>query len=313
MRNRNILFFVLIVTSSFLIGCIGQKATDETPTRGNIKIAVDESYKLLMDAEIYTFQSLYPDAKLNTTVTNEFDAVSLLLKDSVRLIVISRQLTTAEDNQLKSKQFIARSTKIAFDALAFIVNKDNPDSNLRFDQIKDIFSGKISKWNQINKNSKLEGINVVFDNAKSGNTRYVKEKFNITGNFPANCFAVNSNEEVVNYIENNKNGLGIISVNWISDSQDTVSNKFLQKIVVAGVSEDGDDEGLGPFLKPYQGYIAEGSYPFVREVYIICRESFAGLGTGFASFVAGDQGQRIIRRSGLVPAQMPIRLVEIKR
>jgi phosphate transport system substrate-binding protein len=299
--------------SSLLIGCIGQKATDETPTRGNIKIAVDESYKLLMDAEIYTFQSLYPDAKLNTTVTNEFDAVSLLLKDSVRLIVISRQLTTAEDNQLKSKQFIARSTKIAFDALAFIVNKDNPDSNLRFDEIKDIFLGKISKWNQINKSSKLEGINVVFDNAKSGNTRYVKEKFNITGNFPANCFAVNSNEEVVNYIQNNKNGLGIISVNWISDSQDTVSNKFLQKIVVAGVSEDGDDEGLGPFLKPYQGYIAEGSYPFVREVYIICRESFAGLGTGFASFVAGDQGQRIIRRSGLVPAQMPIRLVEIKR
>jgi phosphate transport system substrate-binding protein len=299
--------------SSLLIGCIGQKATDETPTRGNIKIAVDESYKLLMDAEIYTFQSLYPDAKLNTTVTNEFDAVSLLLKDSVRLIVISRQLTTAEDNQLKSKQFIARSTKIAFDALAFIVNKDNPDSNLRFDQIKDIFSGKISKWNQINKNSKLEGINVVFDNAKSGNARYVKEKFNIAGNFPTNCFAVNSNEEVVNYIQNNKNGLGIISVNWISDSQDTISNKFLQKIIVAGVSEDGDDEGLGPFLKPYQGYIAEGSYPFTREVYIICRESFAGLGTGFASFVAGDQGQRIIRRSGLVPAQMPIRLVEIKR
>ena len=124
---------------------------------------------------------------------------------------------------------------------------------------------------------------------------------------------MNSNEEVVNYIQNNKNGLGIISVNWISDSQDTISNKFLQKIVVAGISEDGDDEGLGPFLKPYQGYIAEGSYPFIREVYVICRESFAGLGTGFASFVAGDQGQRIIRRSGLVPAQMPIRLVEIKR
>jgi len=237
----------------------------------------------------------------------------LLLKDSVRLVVLSRQLTKTEDDQLKSKQFVARSTKIAYDALAFIVNKDNPDSNLRFDQIKDIFSGKISKWSQINKISKLEGINVVFDNAKSGNPRYVKEKFKITSNFPSNCFAVNSNAEVVNYIQNNKNGLGIISVNWISDTQDTISNKFLQKIIVAGISEEGDDEGMGPFLKPYQGYIADGSYPFIREVYTICREPFAGLGTGFASFVAGDQGQRIIRRSGLVPAQMPIRLVEIKR
>jgi phosphate transport system substrate-binding protein len=313
MKNKFILALSIAVILSLLTGCIGQKATDETTTRGNIKIAVDESYKLLMDTEVFTFQSLYPDAKINAIITNEFDAVNLLLQDSVRLIVISRQLTKAEDDQLKSKQFIARNTKIAFDALAFIVNKDNPDSNLRFDQIRDIFSGKISKWSQINKNSKLEGINVVFDNAKSGNPRYVKEKFKIADNFPSNCFAVKSNEEVVNYIKNNKNGLGIISVNWISDSQDTISNKFLQQIIVAGISEEGDIEGYGPFMKPYQGYIAEGSYPFTRDVYTICREPYAGLGTGFASFVAGDQGQRIVRRSGLVPAQIPIRLVEIKR
>jgi phosphate transport system substrate-binding protein len=67
------------------------------------------------------------------------------------------------------------------------------------------------------------------------------------------------------------------------------------------------------FCKPYQGYIAERSYPFCRDVYMISRETFSGLGTGFVSFVAGDQGQRIILKSGLVPATMPVRLIEIRK
>src|SRR5665647_333333 len=41
-----------------------KKFTDETPTRGTIKIAIDESYQLLADAELYTFQSIYKDAKV---------------------------------------------------------------------------------------------------------------------------------------------------------------------------------------------------------------------------------------------------------
>jgi len=46
---------------------------------------------------------------------------------------------------------------------------------------------------------------------------------------------------------------------------------------------------------------------------VINREYFSGLGTGFAQFIAGEKGQRIFLKSGLVPAQMPIRLVEVKK
>ena len=45
---------------------------------------------------------------------------------------------------------------------------------------------------------------------------------------------------------------------------------------------------------------------------MINRETFAGLGSGFISFVAGEKGQRIILKSGIVPAAMPIRLIQIK-
>jgi phosphate transport system substrate-binding protein len=53
-------------------------------------------------------------------------------------------------------------------------------------------------------------------------------------------------------------------------------------------------------------------YPFLRDLYIVSREARAGLGTGFATYVASDDGQRIILRSGLMPATQPVRVIEVK-
>lgn len=294
-------------------GCnmMGPQPLKETPTRGNISISVDESFKLLFDAELYTFHSQYPDAMIKANYKPESDVLADLMNDSVRTVVLTRDLTKAEKELLFSQKFVARSTKVAHDGLALIVNHDNPDTLLLVEQLEAIFRGKLSSWNQISPKSQSIPINVVFDNNKSGNVRYIREKFSLTGNFPANCFAVNSNEEVINYVENNRSALGIISVNWVSDKSDSTSNRFLKNIRVVEVGTSNDTRSN--FSKPYQGYIAEASYPLCRDVYMISREPFAGLGTGFVSFVAGDQGQRIILKSGLVPATMPIRLVQVKK
>jgi len=40
-------------------------------------------------------------------------------------------------------------------------------------------------------------------------------------------------------------------------------------------------------------------------------EAYNGLGSGFATFVGSDKGQRIILKDGLVPANSPIRLIEV--
>jgi phosphate transport system substrate-binding protein len=303
-----ILFFV-IVPSIILNGCGQSNQITETPTTGNIKISVDESYQLLLDTQIFTFQSIYTFAKINPTYKPEVDVFKDFMNDSVRTIVVNRKLTQNEEDVLKSKSFIPITTKIAYDALAFITNKNNNDSLLKFNQINDIFNGTINQWNQINPKSKLKDLIVVFDNNHSGNVRYIKEKFNIKQNFPSNCFAVKSNEEVINYVEKNENAIGLISVNWISDSDDSVTINFKKRVKVVSVENPTN----GVFSKPYQGYIAEGSYPFIRDVYMICRETFTGLGSGFIQFVAGDKGQRIILKSGLVPATMPVRLVEVTK
>lgn len=297
-----------------LYSCDGNPSKlGESPTSGNIKISCDGSFELIINAEINTFQSLYANAKIHPSYKPEAEVVEDFLNDSIRTIIITRKLTKDEEQVLARTQNFARTTKVAHDGICFITSKENPDSNLRYDQIEAIFSGKLNKWSQIDPKSKLGDLLVVFDNARSSNFRFVQDTFMMGSTPPANCFAVKSNAEVLAYVKNKKNAIGVIGLNWISDKDDTISHNFLSDIRIMAIGNQGDTEGNGMFRKPFQGYIADGSYPLIRDVYVICRESFAGLGSGFASFVAGDVGQRIILKSGLVPATMPIRLVRVKK
>lgn len=303
-------FFVLI----FLSGCFRTtplQFTDEAATRGNIKVGVDESFQLLLDTEIYTFLAIYKDAKVTPIYKPELGILEDFMKDSVRFIVTTRNLTKNEDEYLKSRQIIPRTTKIAYDALALIVNSKNADSLMQYTKVRDIFLSKITNWKQINTKSQSNDISVVFDNEKSGNVRYFVEKFNLPSKLPKNFYAVNNNADVISYVEKHENAIGIISVNWVSDKHDSLSQSFLKRIKVVAITSELDPEGVD-YYRPYQGFIADKSYPFIRDVYIINRETFTGLGSGLAAFIAGEKGQRIILKSKLVPATMPVRLVRIK-
>jgi phosphate transport system substrate-binding protein len=123
----------------------------------------------------------------------------------------------------------------------------------------------------------------------------------------SNAFAVKSNPEVIDYVSKHKNALGVLSVNWISDLDDPKVQNFLKEIKVVEVAEH---EGMTAY-RPYQAYIKTKEYPFTRNVYMINRQTRAGLGMGFVSFVAGEKGQLMILKSGLIPAIAPVRMVEI--
>lgn len=305
------LFAAIVVSLMVFQSChnpMGQQQVKESPTAGNISICVDESFKLLFDTQVYTFETLYLDAKITPIYKPEADVLDAFLKDSVQTVVLTKDLSQEQRDKLLQDHFVVKTTKIAQDALALIINPGNNDSLMLVDQLAGLFRGKITSWKQINPKSDGSDISVVFDNNKSGNVRYFREKFDLKGDFPANFFAVNSNEEVLKYVEKNRNALGIISVNWISDRNDSVSNRFLKSVRVVEVGTDPQS-----YYRPYQAYIADGSYPLCREVFMLNRETFTGLGTGFVNFVAGDQGQRMVLRSGLVPSTMPIRLIKINK
>jgi phosphate transport system substrate-binding protein len=288
----------------------GNTALQEGPTRGDIKITADESFKPLIDAEVYTFTRLYINAKIKAQYKPEVDVINDFMHDSIKVIVTSKKLTEDQIQYLRDSLIIARTVTFAYDGLALVTNKQNKDTLLKYDQVKDIFLGNSVSWKDLDPKSKLGGIRVIFDNTKSGNIRYFKELFDIRDSLPDNFYAVKNNTEVIDFVSRNTDALGIVSVNWISDKDDSTSMSYIKKVNILGLSRPLFDDGS--YYRPDQGWIYDKSYPFVREVYMISRETFTGLGAGFIQWATAEQGQRIVLRSGLVPATMPIRLVQIK-
>jgi len=225
-------------------------------------------------------------------------------------MLTSRKLSTNEEAYLKENLIVPRTTHIAWDGIAFLVNQKNPDSKIRYNTIMDLFTGKLNSWKQINPQSRLGNIKIVFDNQGSSNVRYLMSKFGISA-LPEYCYSAGSNPAVIDYVEANPDAIGIISVNWVSDPDDSITHAFLSRVNVVSVTPEVYSEGPD-FFTPHPAYIADKSYPFIREVYAISRETFTGLGKGFIAFVAADQGQRIILKMGMVPATMPVRLVQIR-
>ncbi len=309
------LSFLLLLLLAALSSC-GSKYNEkqlskETPTRGNIKIAVDEAYQLLIDSEIVVFESIYKHANITPIGASEDSILKLFMDDSVRLMITSRKLSANEEAYLNEKLYHPRTTHIAWDAVAFVVNKSNGDNQIRYNTIRDILNGKVTRWNQLNAASKRGDIQVVFDNQGSSNVRYLMNKFNIE-TLPDYCYSASSNPAVIDYVEQHPNALGIISVNWISDPDDSITHNFLNRVNVVAITPEVYSEG-SDFYTPHPAYISDKSYPFIREVYAISRETFSGLGSGFINFLAHDQGQRIVLKMGMLPATMPIRLVQVRK
>lgn len=297
------------ITLASCNGPDGKPEPTDTPTSGNVKIVVDESYALLFDTQIYTFHSFYKNAHVDVSYLPETEAIKALFNDSCKVIVINRDLTDNEKKGFKDQKIFPKSIKIAEDAVALVVNPSNTDTTITVDKLRSILAGETLKWKDINPSSSLGDIQVVFDNPGSANARYMKDTLLGGKDLGKNSSAVKSNKEVIEYVSKNENALGIISVNWISDRDDTLSQSFLKKIKVVGVAKN---EGSKAY-KPYQAFISTKDYPFTRSVYMISRQTRAGLGMGFVAFVAGEKGQRIILKSGLLPATMPVRVIQIRK
>jgi len=296
----------------FAVRCAGGGAVnEETPTAGNIRIVADESFQPIVNSEISTFTGLYKRAKITPTFVPEKDLIAAFLKDSVKLVVTSWEPSEEQKQLLFQTQIVVRKIAVAYDAIALVLNKENKDSLFTYQNVNDLFTGKITDWSTLSSTSKLGKISVVFDSDKSANIRYFKEMFKLTDQLPSNFYAVKSNAEVIDYVSKNKGAIGLVSINLIADEDDPSCRAYKSKIKIAAVSHQYLNPGT--YSMPDQGSIYDKSYPFTRTVNLVSRETFRGLASGFSTFFAAEQGQRIVLKSGLVPATMPIRLVQIKK
>lgn len=284
----------------------------DTYTSGVIEIAADESFQPIVQEEVDVFEGIFPLAGIVPRYTTEVDAINLLLKDSVRLAITTRTLTAEEINSFHSRKFYPREIKLATDALALIVNRQNPDTLISVRDIRRILTGEVKNWKEVYPGSRLKEIRVVFDNPNSSTVRFATDS--ICGRKPLSTTevkALRTNQQVIDYVAQTPGAMGVIGVNWLGNRSDTTHLSFRDEIRVMAVSAEEVATAENSY-KPYQAYLYYGDYPLTRSIYILLNDPRNSLPWGFASFLTSDRGQRIILKSGLVPATQPVRIVDVK-
>lgn len=310
MRKNNVI--VLISFLVLLTVSCGQKKTagnQNTLTSGYIKIAVDQTLQSVIQQEIDVFEGLYP-VDINPIFTTEQEAVELLKLDSVRFAVTARKFTPSELDYFHKKTFQPEAVRIAIDGIAIITHPSNKDSVISVRDMQKILTGEIARWDQIFPGSILGNIQVVFDNSKSSIVRYANDSICRDKLLSNSLNALTLNEEVVEHVAKVPNAMGLIGVNHISDENDSTVIEFTRKIRVMRVSYD-DVATATNSVQPYQYYLYTGEYPFRREIFVLLNDPRGELPKGFTRFISSDQGQRIIKRTGLLPSTMPIQAVKI--
>jgi len=289
-------FFFSVV--ALLVSCKQSEANanKETILKGKTTLLVDETVKPLIEDQIAVFESTYK-ATIVLEPKSEKEVMQAFLKDTSRIVVLSRELNADEAKVFERLKIKPRTTKIATDAIALISNKKDLDTLVAMRDVVAFLKGSTQ--------TKIKGL--VFDNPNSSTVRYMTSLAEVKEVPQNGVYSFKSNEEVVKFVAENEGMIGVIGVNWLLQPTPNIKN-YLTNINVLSV------QGLNKnsYFAPTQNNLAEGTYPLARDLFIINCQGYSGLGMGFASFLAGEIGQRIVLKSGMLPTTMPGRKILIK-
>jgi phosphate transport system substrate-binding protein len=291
----------ILVASVVLFGSCQQSGPSEvqTYTSGKEVLLVDESLAPIIEDQTYVFESTYPNAKLELRLKSENELINSFIDDEAQVAILSRELTARERSHFDSRKIKIRVNRFAVDGIALIAHKSINDSTANVDDIIKILRGESSDLGSL-----------IFDNANSSTVRYFKELAGVKELPEKGVYALKTNVEVIKYVHDNPGTIGVVGVNWIVQPPVELETQ-VSSLTILGVKNLEGKPGADAYYKPFQNDIALGMYPLTRSLYIVNCEGGPGLGTGFASFIAGERGQRIVLKSGLLPDSIPSRVINI--
>ncbi|GFN36182.1 substrate-binding domain-containing protein [Tepidimicrobium xylanilyticum] len=109
---------------------------------GTIVVAGSTSVTPLMEKFVEAYQKLNPDVSIEIQSTGSSAGMQSAMEGTANIGMASRELKESELKELKN-------VVVALDGIAIIVNNNNPTDNLSIDQIKSIYMGEITNWNEI--------------------------------------------------------------------------------------------------------------------------------------------------------------------
>ena len=267
---------VTMVGGSF-VGC-GNNSSDGNSEGGEVTISISGSTSVgpLMGklAEKFELENSNVSIEINEV------ASSAGIKDAINGVseigMSSRELKDEEASAVKA-------TTIAYDGIAIITNKNNPIKNITIDQIKGIYTGQITNWNQI-EGGKDAPIVVVSREEGSGTRDAFQEIVGYKSEeLLADAMIANATGAVKETVATNDNAIGFVSFEYLDDKVNIVSVENVE---------------------PKAELVQSGEYKISRPFILVNKtDGLSEEGQKLIDFILSDEGQTLVKENKAIPVK----------
>lgn len=320
MKN-NIMYIFVFSMMIFFSGCKFDEIKSVTTT-GELTIVVDENVEPLMKAEIKEFERLNPEAKVNIKVVPTKVAKADLINGDTKFIVVTRNFDDEEKAVLEKNKTEVKEYPIAVDGIGFIVNPKNPVKKVTSDDLKNIFTGKFTKWTEIKSEQdksqdeeagkffkgSIDKLKIFIQRKNSSTYDYVLDSILKKTEYSNTAVVCSTSAQVLNNVRNIENAIGIINMNWLSTGNADTIDSTVKTLKVSRIGDNGRQYDFAEF---HQGLIYNASYPYRRTIYVFSTEQDMKLSSGFITFLLHNEGQKVVLKNSLVPVSQPVRTIQI--
>jgi phosphate transport system substrate-binding protein len=236
------------------------------------------------------YQAEHPEVRISVTGGGSGTGIAALINKTVDIANASRKIKDEELSEAKSNGVEPVEHIIARDAIAVIVNPENPVSQLTLKQISDIYSGKISNWSEVGGEDRP--IVRLSRETNSGTHVYFLETVIRLGNskdktlFSMDTLLLPSSEGIIAEVRQNPNAIGYDGLGYVP--------KDLKVIAIA--KEKG-----GAYVLPSIATVNDKSYPIARDLYMYTNGEPTGIIKTYLDWILSSEAQQIVADLGFVP------------
>jgi phosphate transport system substrate-binding protein len=287
--KRLLPFFLLF--SIFLSSCASgsAQAADELSAQYIENKGSDTIVNLAL-AWAEKYQGEHPDIRISVTGGGSGTGIASLINGTVGIANASRSIKDEEIAEAQSKGVNPVEHIIARDAIAVIVNPENPVDELTLQQISDIYSGKITNWTEVGGEDRP--IVKLSRETNSGTHVYFLETVLRLGSkedktlFSMDTLLLPSSEGIISEVRDNPNAIGYDGLGYVPDD--------LKMIAIA--KETG-----GSYVLPSIKTVNDKTYAIARDLYMYTDGEPAGLIKEYLDWILSDEAQEVVAELGFVP------------
>jgi phosphate transport system substrate-binding protein len=236
------------------------------------------------------YQAEHPEVRISVTGGGSGTGLAALVNGTVDIANASRQIKDEEIAQAEANGIQPVEHIIARDAIAVIVNPENPVSDLTLQQISDIYSGKITNWNEVGGDDRP--IVRLSRETNSGTHVYFLETVLRLGNkedktlFSMDTLLLPSSEGIIAEVRDNPNAIGYDGLGYVP--------KDLKMIAIAKSAGE-------PFVLPSVETVNDKTYPIARDLYMYTAGEPMGIIKDYLDWILSPEAQKIVLDLGFVP------------